>query len=185
MPETRTEGERRRELDRGLRTILLSRFGEMPGERPGPPRRPRRPFSRTILLILAALPLFFGALACVALMVQTVRELGATSGGTGSPDWVLVLAACFFGLMVLALIGTGIMVLRVRASWLPTWIAMLVIGLGGAVLGAQQLAAADWRAFSVAGGGAAIFLALSLYLAVVSGVGLRLKARRELFDDEG
>lgn len=185
MSETHDRDDRRQGLDTSLRGALLSRFGEMPRrrQRQSPRRGPRRPFGRTILLILAALPLFFGALACVALLVQTVREVGAA--GAGNPDWVLVLAACFFAVMVLALIGTGFMVLRLRSSWLPAWIATLVIGLGGAVLGAQQLAAADWQAFSAAGGGAAIFLALSVYLAGVSAAGLRLKARRELFDDEG
>lgn len=184
MPEARSQGERREASVGRLQTVLLSRFGEIPGGRPGPSRRPRRPLARTVLLILAVLPLFCGALACLGLLVQTAREVGAASSVTGSPDWVLVLAACFFAVVVVALVGAGMMVLRRQASWFPLWVATLVVGLGGAVLGAQQLAAADWRAFSAAGSGAAIFLTLSLYLTLVSGLGLWLKARPQLFDDE-
>lgn len=180
----RDETGQGRALSRGLGGLLGTRFGELPGG-PMRPRGPRRPLTRTLLLLLAALPMFVGALACVALVVQTVKELRGSAAATGSADWILILAACFFCLMVLALVAGAFMVLRSRPSWSPAWIATLVVGLGGTVLGAQQLAASDWRAFTAAGSGAAIFLVLSVYLTVVSAVGVCLKGRRELFDEAG
>jgi hypothetical protein len=171
----------KRTAGKGLGGILGTRFGELPG---GPirPRSRRRPIGRTLLLILAALPLGVGAVACVALVVQTVKELRGPASATGSADWVLILAAVFFAVMVAALVATAVMVLRSHPTWWPAWAATLVIGFGGTVLGAQQLAAADWRAFSAAGSGAAIFLVLSVYLSGVSAAGVWLKARREPFD---
>jgi len=171
----------KRTAGKGLGGILGTRFGELPG---GPirPRSRRRPIGRTLLLTLAALPLGVGAVACVALVVQTVNELRGPAGATGSADRVLVLAAVFFAVIAGAQVAVAVMVLRSRPTWWPAWVATLVIGLSGAVLGAQQLAAADWRAFSAAGSGAAIFLVLSVYLAGVSAAGVWLKARREPFD---
>jgi len=183
-----TEGKQPRELDRGLRGALFARFGEMPRKRrPGARRRRsgrRRPLGRTLLLVLAALLLLLGALACVALVVQTVNELRGPANATGNPDWVLALAAAFFAVMAAALVWAAYLVVRLRPAWLPVWVLLLIIGLGGAALGLQQLAAADWRAFSAAGSGAAIFLALSVYLVGVSGGGIWLKSRREPFPDE-
>jgi|GEM_PF-3569899 len=184
----RTEGEQTRELDRGLRGALFARFGEMPRKRRKPAGRrrsgPRRPLGRVLLLVFAAVLLLVGALACTALVVQTVNELRGPANATGNPDWVLVLAAAFFAVMAAALVGAAYLVVRRRPAWLPVWVLLLVIGLGGAALGLQQLAAADWRALSDAGIGAAIFLALSIYLAGVSAGGLWFKSRREPFPDE-
>jgi len=184
-----TEGDRKRELDRGLRGALMSRFGEMPRKRSheakGEPRPPRRPIARILLLVLVAALLLFAALACVALVVQTAGELRGPASATGEPDWVLLLAAAFFALMAAALVGAAYLVVRRSATWLPVWVVLLVIGLGGAALGLQQLAAVDWRAFTTAGLGPVVFLALSAYLAAVSVGGMWLKSRREPFPDEG
>ncbi len=153
-----------------LKTVLGGSFGKG-----GPPLwrssgGPRRPVLKVLVLVLAALPLLLGAIACVALTVQTIREVLAARAASGLADWILVLAAAFFLVMVVALISAAVMLLRRRPPWWPSWVGTLIIGLGGAVLGFQQLSEASWRVTSNAGLGPVVFILLSVYLVGVSGV---------------
>lgn len=136
------------------------------------PATVRRPRGLLVLLWVAAVPLFLGGLACVALAVQTIKELTGPASANGSPDWLLVLAASFFVLMVVALFVAGYLVLRPGRPHFAVWAITLVVGGGGAYVGAEQLAAAGWRAFTTAGVAAAIFLVVSVYLVAVSVVGI-------------
>jgi hypothetical protein len=172
MPGSKSTGSGGRSAGRELGVLLRQRFGELTGVGQHDPELASRSRGRVVLLWVAALPLFLGGLACVGLATQTIKELRGAASANGSPDWVLALAACFFVVMVAALFAAGFMLVRPRRPRAAVWVLTLVIGAGGAVLGAQQLAEADWRAFSNAGSGAAVFLVLSVYLFVVSAVGI-------------
>ncbi len=149
---------------------------ERPGR--GPEALGFAPHGRRLLRWLAAAPLFLGGLACVALAVQTIKELSGPASANGSADWLLALAACFFLVMVIALFAAGYLLVRSQRPHPAVWVVTLVVGAGAAVVGAQQLAAADWRAFTVAGIAAAVFLAVSVYLVVVSAVGIWVSRTR-------
>jgi hypothetical protein len=169
MQETKTGGGRN--AGKELSGLLRQRFGELTGVGQHEPDVVPRSRGRLVLLWVVAVPLFLGGLACVGLATQTIKELRGPASANGSPDWLLALAACFFVVMVAALFAAGFMLVRPRRPRLAVWVLTLVVSAGGTVIGAQQLAEADWRAFTNAGSGAAVFLALSVYLFVVSAVG--------------
>jgi hypothetical protein len=159
-----------RNVGKELGTLLKQRFGELTGVGQQEPDSPPRSRTQVVLGWVAAAPLLLGGMACIGLATQTIKELRGPASANGSPDWLLALAACFFVIMVASLFAAAFMVALPRRHRLSIWVITLVVGLGGAVLGAQQLAEADWKAFTNAGSGAAVFLVLSAYLTVVSAV---------------
>jgi hypothetical protein len=167
-----------RHMGTELVALLKQRLGELAGVGQREPGAAPRSRMQVVLAWVAAVPLLLGGLACIGLATQTIKELRGPASANGSPDWLLALAACFFVVMVASLFAAAFMIALPGPRRLPIWVVTLVVGIGGSVLGAQQLAEADWKAFTNAGSGAAVFLVLSVYLTVVSAIRLWALLRR-------